>query len=322
MEQIVNAGEKARDLVRQLLAFSRKQKLEFSDVDLNELVRNFQKLLRRTIRENIAIDLSLMEGLTCIRGDVGQLEQVLMNLAVNAQDAMPDGGKLMIRTDIAESKAPGDGNQVLLEVSDSGAGIDDETLEHIFEPFFTTKSKDRGTGLGLSTVFGVINQHGGSISVTSAVGEGTTFRITIPALQISGSSPQEKKFSEPSEGGNETVLLVEDDPLVRTLARRILSRVGYEVIEADSGEQALRRIVGNEGIDLLITDVIMPDMDGPALFSELSEMIPDLKVLYMSGYTSDVLKEHNLDCQGANFIQKPFTFKTLTRTVRKLLDLS
>jgi PAS domain S-box-containing protein len=322
IEQIVSAGERARDLVNQLLAFSRKQVLEVREVDLNDLVRNFHKLLRRTVRENIDIVTDLQEGLPHVQGDIGQLEQVLMNLAVNAQDAISGGGRIVIRTSTKESSEPDGDDLVLLEVTDSGCGMDEKTIEHIFEPFFTTKEKGKGTGLGLATVFGIVSQHGGQISVTSQPGAGTSFHLAFPALGGERVFYREKVSLSVADGGSETILLMEDDPQVRMIAYRILTSRGYKVLQADNCEQALQRAAEVDRISLLCTDVVMPGMNGPELFGKLSEIHPEMKVLYMSGYTQDVIMECGLDGSAADFIQKPFTFKTLAAKVRECLDTS
>jgi len=327
--EIVHAGMRARDLVHQLLAFSRKQPLEFKSIDLNALVRNFEKLLRRTIREDVAIHVDLSEPLPTIKGDAGQLEQVLMNLAVNAQDAMPDGGAFTIGTspvDLDESYAAQHngvmpGPYVMLAISDSGCGMDAQTREHIFEPFFTTKERSKGTGLGLATVYGIVKQHGGNIWVYSEPGRGTTFKVYLPVSDESLSPVGRTVETSSNLRGSETVLLVEDDEQVRDLARTILEKMGYTVLLAESGKEALSVLEAHDGpLHLLLTDVVMPGMNGRQLFERLSGTRPELKALYMSGYPGDVLAHRGVMDEGVHFLRKPFSIKALAIKVREVLD--
>ncbi len=327
--EIVHAGMRARDLVHQLLAFSRKQPLEFKIIDLNALVRNFEKLLRRTIREDVAIHVDLSEPLPTIKGDAGQLEQVLMNLAVNAQDAMPDGGAFTIGTspvDLDESYAAQHndvipGPYVMLAISDSGCGMDAQTREHIFEPFFTTKERSKGTGLGLATVYGIVKQHGGNIWVYSEPGRGTTFKVYLPVSDESLSPVGRTVETSSNLRGSETVLLVEDDEQVRDLARTILEKMGYTVLLAESGKEALSVLEAHDGpLHLLLTDVVMPGMNGRQLFERLSGTRPELKALYMSGYPGDVLAHRGVMDEGVHFLRKPFSIKALAIKVREVLD--
>ncbi len=328
VEQILKAGRRARDLVRQLLAFSRRQTLHFRSLDLNFLLKNFEKLLRRTIREDVAIRTLPSESLPFIKGDMGQLEQVLMNLAVNAQDAMPDGGTLTIETDRVEldetyaSEHDGvtPGPYVRLTVSDTGTGMDRTTLRQLFEPFFTTKEFHEGTGLGLSTVYGIVKQHGGNVWAYSEPGMGATFKVYLP---VSTESPPEEKSSLGSEpkGGSETILLVEDNEEVRELAFAILQRSGYALLVAKSGQEALSLLEHHDGpLHLILTDVVMPGMNGRQLFDQASALYPRTKALYMSGYTRDVIAHRGVIDAGINFIQKPFSVKLLTTSVREALD--
>ena len=328
LEGISNAGKRARDMVRQLLAFSRKQPLLFTNIDLNTLLRDFQKLLRSTIRENIRLRLVTSSSLPIIKGDIGQLEQVIMNLVINAQDAMPEGGKLTIETSLAEldesyaaehaSVVPG--RYVRLSISDSGHGIGAEIREHIFEPFFTTKSKEKGTGLGLSIVYGIVKQHGGNIWVYSEPGKGTTFKVYLPApgeLQAKQTTDKETLINS---HGSETILLVEDEEFVRKLAQTILKQSGYTVMTAQNGTEALLVLKSHHGsVDMMLTDVIMPDMNGKELFTRASKEYPGLKILYMSGYTDDVITQHGVLEEGTAFIQKPFTVQVLIAKIREVL---
>jgi len=328
LEQIMRAGERARDVVRQLLAFSRKQVLEFKPVDLNRVLRDFIGLLRRTIRENVMIKFSPGETLPPLMGDVVQLEQVIVNLVVNAQDAMPGGGTLFIGTGMAEldqsyadlhqGVAPGD--YVTLTVSDTGEGMDAETLSQIFDPFFTTKELGRGTGLGLSTAYGIVKQHGGSISVYSEPAFGTTFKVYLPKTD-SATVREISAKPVPAEAlcGTETVLLVEDNDMARDLIESMLRRKGYRVITAGTGTMALDLLTIHRP-QLLLTDVIMPEMDGKALYSHASKLHPGIKVVYMSGYPESVITQEDMLENAFNFIQKPFTIQTMAGKLREVLD--
>jgi PAS domain S-box-containing protein len=329
VEEMIQSGVRARDLVRQLLAFSRKQVLEFKPVDLNQILEQFEKLLRRTIREDVAMTIAPAPSIPLIRADTGQLEQVIMNLAVNAQDAMPEGGELTIETAATELDAAyaakrsdvTSGPYVMLSVSDTGSGMDAETRSRLFEPFFTTKGKEKGTGLGLATVYGIVRQHGGNIWVYSEQGRGTTFKIYLPVsgdatLAVEPDSPETTDLQ-----GAETILLVEDNEQVRDLTRAILRRQGYEVIQAANGEEALAVLDGRpEPIHLLLTDVIMPGMSGKDLFNRVVKRVPRVKVLYMSGYTDNVIAHRGVIDKGVNFIQKPFPVKVLAAKVREVLN--
>jgi PAS domain S-box-containing protein len=328
-QTILDAGIRARDLVRQLLAFSRKQTLSFEPVDINQVVDNFLPLLYRTIREDITINLSLSPTPEPVMADVGQLGQVILNLAVNAADAMPDGGYLDIETsrkdlDVSYAKlrqGVTPGPYVLLSVSDTGAGMDTQTIEHIFEPFFSTKG-ERGTGLGLATVYGIVKQHGGNIWVYSEPEKGTTFKIYLPlASDADPVDPGIEKKETTVVFGTETILLAEDNDQVRELACTILETDGYTVLTAGTGEEALQTAAAHKGaIDLLLTDVVMPGMNGRELYDEIRRTRPHIKVVYMSGYTANVIAHHGILESGIQFIQKPFTVKTLADKVRQVLD--
>jgi two-component system, cell cycle sensor histidine kinase and response regulator CckA len=325
---VLQAGLRARDLVRQLLAFSRKQTLAVKPVDINQAVQNFEPLLQRTIREDVHITMVLSPDPQIVMADIGQVEQVIMNLVVNAADAMPAGGHLTIETsrkDLDASYAQTrrsvvPGNYALLAVSDTGAGMDKETCKNIFEPFFSTKG-DQGTGLGLATVYGIVKQHGGNIWVYSEPGEGTTFKIYLPLAEDMDTTPERVTQQTTSLDGTETILLAEDNEQVRQLAHTILKARGYTVLAAGNGEQALETAAGHDGnIHMVVTDVVMPGMNGQDLYEKVRKSYPDIKVLYMSGYTSNVIAHHGILEQGIQFIQKPFTVKGLATRVRQVLN--
>ena len=333
VEQMLEAGRRARDIVGKLLAFSRRQPMEMRSVDLNQILRGLEKLLRRTIREDIQMEWYLAPSLPPILGDIGQLEQVIMNLAVNAQDAMPDGGVMTFETQEVEldeayaatHQGVKPGRYVMLAVSDTGHGMDAETLEHIFEPFFTTKEQDRGTGLGLATVYGIVKQHRGNIWAYSEPGKGTTFKVYLPVAQRGEAAVEKKASSVESseERGTGTVLLVEDDRQVRELIETMLSRQGYEVLSAVNGEEALSILEGRRGgVDLLLTDVIMPGINGKELYKKAVSIAPGLKVIYMSGYTENIIAHRGILEEGTVFIQKPFAVKDLTKKVREVMGSS
>jgi PAS domain S-box-containing protein len=329
LEEIFRAGKRGQALVRQLLAFSRKQPLHFQPLDLNELVKGFQKLIRRTLREDIEIGFRLDPSIPRIKGDLGQIEQVIMNLAVNAQDAMPQGGNLQIETAPAEideayagqKRGVKPGRYAMLAISDTGFGMNSSTLAQLFEPFFTTKEKGKGTGLGMSTAYGIAKQHGGNIWAYSEPGLGTTIKVYLPA---EGAAADEKEATAAQNTaknrGTATILLAEDDSQVRNLAASILKREGYTVLVAENAGEGLAMGGGFGGdIDLLLTDVIMPDMNGKELFERLSPAQPRMRVLYMSGYTDDVIAHHGVIDEGVNFIEKPFTVHALVAKIAEIL---
>lgn len=329
IEEIVSAGKRAQSLIRQLLAFSRKQPLQFQSLDINELLKGFKKLLRRTLRENIEIQIHFGEAIPQVVGDVGQIEQVIMNLVVNAQDAMPDGGILTIETaklDLDENYAKQKngvtaGPYVMLAISDNGIGMDEDTFNHLFEPFFTTKEQGKGTGLGMSTAYGIIKQHGGNIWAYSEPGQGTTIKIYLPVSTKPSDVIPRADHRKPVSKGMETVLLAEDDQQVRNLTTAILERYGYKVLVAGSGQETLSILTNHEGpIHLLITDVIMPDMNGKELYNKILKAYPEIRVLYMSGYTDNVIAHHGVIDPGVNFIEKPFNVKALAAKVRQVLE--
>jgi PAS domain S-box-containing protein len=327
--EIKRAAERSRDLVGQLLAFARKQTLEMKSLDLNLVVQDFSMMLRRTLRENIAIDYDLAEDLPAVRGDAVQLQQILLNLSVNAQDAMPDGGRLFIETSARtvddDPQAPPDivapGSYVVLTVSDTGVGMDQATLERVFEPFFTTKDLGRGTGLGLATVHGIVQQHGGHIHVDSGVGRGTIFTVHLaahPHLVDPEPAPSQRVAGRTAV---ETILLVEDQVQVRDLCALILRRTGYTVLPAASAADAIELSARHAGpIHLLLTDVVLPDINGRALYEQLAEHRPSLRVIYMSGYTTSVITHHGVLDEGLSYLQKPFDGEGLTAKIREVLD--
>jgi two-component system cell cycle sensor histidine kinase/response regulator CckA len=329
ISEVKKAAERAAALTRQLLAFSRKQVLQPKTLDLNGVVSDLEKMLRRLIGEDVELRTVLEPELGSVRADPGQIEQVLMNLAVNARDAMPHGGKLTIETEnvylddeyVSRHIAVHPGSYVMLAVSDTGTGMDEQTRARIFEPFFTTKGIGRGTGLGLSTVYGIVKQSGGSIWVYSEVGRGTTFKVYLPRVDESAQEYKQSAEVRESVQGTETVLLAEDEEIVRELAREVLEAYGYQVLVATNGGSALLICERHkEPIHLLVTDVVMPEMSGRELADRLSQLRPEMKVLYMSGYTDNAIVHQGVLDEGANFIQKPFAPNALARKVREVLD--
>ncbi len=325
--QIKEAAERARDLTRQLLAFSRKQVLEMKVMNLGEVVCGFEKILRRTIREDIELMIRVAAGAGNVLTDASQIERIILNLAVNAQEAMPGGGRLIIEVsnvfiDNAHARKHPDartGHHVLLSISDTGCGMDSETLEHMFEPFYTTRAL--GTGLGLSTVYGIVKQHNGSIWVSSSPSSGTTVRIYFPRAEGEPAPKNAPQVIEVFTTRGETILIVEDEEAVRRLAARILEKHGYRVLAAADGDEAIEIVNRNgERIDLLLTDVIMPRIDGKSLYRKIAALRSDMRVLYMSGYTHDVIMNHGVVEEGVHFIQKPFSFQTLSEKIREVLD--
>lgn len=326
VDEIYKAGTRARDLIRQLLAFSRKQTLEFRKIDLNNVIVDFYKLLCRTIPENIDIKLNLSASSLIILADRGQLEQVVMNMIVNAADAMPDGGKISIQTTLVDGMSGSDTSSKgtnrfwgLLTLQDSGSGMDENVQEKIFEPFFSTKGK-LGTGLGLATAYGIIKQHQGNIEVESVLGEGTTFSIFLPLVE--GVEDESVSLDPQSylECGAETILIVEDNAQVLQMAEIILERCGYTILTANSGKSALALIQDLDSpVDLLLTDIVMPEMNGKELYSQVRKLFFDLKVLYMSGYNDNIISHIDGDDFDTPFIQKPFTAFALTQKIRSVL---
>ena len=328
VDEILNAAERAAGLTRQLLAFSRKQVLQPTLLDMNSLVIQASKMLRRLIGENIELVTKLAPARPAVVADAGQLEQILMNLAVNARDAMPQGGRLSIETATVvldesyaiQHVAVRPGPYVMLAVTDNGAGMDEQTRRRLFEPFFTTKERGRGTGLGLATVYGIVKQSGGYVWVYSEPGRGSTFKVYLPHVEDGATIEPATSDVEGVPSGSETVLLVEDEQAVRSLSRALLERAGYQVLDAADpreAEEVFRQHA--DRIDLLVTDVIMPGSSGPALFGRLSVERPNLRVLYMSGYTDDAIVQHAGLPANMVFLQKPFTAHGLMCKVREAL---
>jgi PAS domain S-box-containing protein len=327
VNEIEKAAQRAHSLTRQLLAFSRKQILQPQILSVNDVVGDMDGMLRRLIGEDIEIVTSYGAGLARVKADRGQLEQVIVNLVVNARDEMPGGGTLSIETANAQigpdeaSRRGADfhpGSFVTLTIRDTGRGMDAETKARLFEPFFTKKALGKGTGLGLATVYGIVNQSGGFIDVESELGKGAAFSINLPAVLAAVEDPVEEPeapAAEPAPGGAETILLVEDQDLVRRYAVKVLGEAGYRVLLAAGGAEAIE-IAGKERVELLLTDVVMPKISGP----ELAERL-DVPVLFMSGYTGDLLEQHELLQPGAAYIQKPFTAEDLRSRVREALDV-
>lgn len=333
VEEIRKGGERATALTRQLLAFSRKQMLEPTVLDLNELVENLENMLRRLIGEDIRLATSLDPHLHAVRADAGQMEQVVLNLTVNARDAMPHGGALVLETAnveldgsyTREHRGSSSGDHVMICVRDTGVGMDEDTKLHVFEPFFTTKEKGKGTGLGMATVYGIVKQSGGYISIESTPGEGTTVRVYLPRVNAAARppapAPEAGRPPAALRRDRETVLLAEDETAVRALARRLLEGKGFTVLEATDGQEALEVARRHEGgIALLLTDVVMPELDGLELASRLKFLRPGIKVVFMSGYTEDGALSHGLLKDGSGFLRKPFTPEALLRKIDETLD--
>ena len=328
VEEIRKAGERSADLTRQLLAFSRRQILQPKVLSLNEVIEDTASLVQRLIGEDIQISQRLDPALWSIQADPGQLSQVLMNLAINSRDAMPDGGSLFIETSnvtLDDEYATrhidvNPGRYVMLAISDTGVGMDEETTRRVFEPFFTTKTVGRGTGLGLSTVYGIVRQSGGNIWVYSEIGRGTTFKVYLPEARAENAAEEVFDNHREVQLGTETILLVEDEEAVRGLAKEILEACGYKVIEAGDGYEAIERFEATDHIDLLMTDVVMPRMGGRELSENIRKRCTSVKVLFTSGYTDDAVLRHGITDEGTNFLQKPFTFESLSKKVRSLLD--
>jgi two-component system cell cycle sensor histidine kinase/response regulator CckA len=326
--EIQQAGERAANLTRQLLAFSRQQVLEPRLLDLREVVRGFEKMLRRLIGEDIDVATSVSPAPCQVLGDAGQIEQILLNLAVNARDAMPRGGRLTIgvqRVHLDEqyvqshlSVSPGP--YVVLSVSDTGCGMEGSTLSRVFEPFFTTKEQGKGTGLGLAMVYGIVKQSGGDVWVYSEPGRGTTFKVYLPAADGTAAEPVAPEANGALRG-SETILVTEDEPMLRSLVRITLEEHGYQVLAVDGVREAAELMDRREQpIDLLLTDVVMPGMSGRELADRMRAARPETKVLFMSGYTDDAVVRHGVLHEGAAFLQKPFSPTVLARKVREVLD--
>jgi CheY-like chemotaxis protein len=330
IQEITRTAQRAADLTHQLLAFSRKQVLKPAVLDLNSVIANLTEMLRRLIGEDIDLVAVLDPVLGRAKADLGQIEQIVMNLAVNARDAMPHGGQLTLETANVELDAEyarmhvgvRPGSYVMLALSDTGVGMDSATQARIFEPFFTTKGPRKGTGLGLAMVYGIVKQSGGNIGVYSEPGQGTTFKIYLPKIDDPVDGGPASSASPSPSYGKETVLVVEDEEGVRTLVRDILEQSGYLVLEASHGAQALETSERHPGpIHLFVTDVVMPEMSGRELVQRLAILRPASKVLFMSGYTANAVVHRGALESETEFLQKPFTAATLTRKVRDILDM-
>jgi two-component system cell cycle sensor histidine kinase/response regulator CckA len=331
VRHIEDAGQRATSLTRQLLAFSRREIVEPQVLNLNQVLGELDKMLRRLISEDIELTTRLADDPWPVQIDPTQVEQVVINLAVNAHDAMPGGGKLTIETAnvvldaayAAQHLEVEPGEYVMLAVSDTGVGMNDEIKAHLFEPFFTTKERGKGTGLGLATVFGIAKQNGGHIWVYSEVGQGTTFRIYLPrAAEVADGPPAPARPPQAMAArGTETLLVVEDEPQVRELTRNILRDQGYQVLTASDGVEALQVAEAHEGpIHLLLADVVMPRLSGKALADQLLLAHPEMRVLYTSGYTDNTITHRGVLAEGIAFLSKPFELETLAHKVRDVLD--
>jgi len=328
-EEIQKAGVRGALLTRQLLAFSRKEVLAPDVLDLNAVMLALDELLRRLIGEDIDLVTVPAMAPARTRADRGQMEQIIMNLTINARDAMPTGGQLTIEIDTAhldetyarQHARVRPGRYVVITVSDTGVGMDADTLAHAFEPFFTTKEQGKGTGLGLSTVYGIAEQAGGHVWVYSEPNVGTTFKVYLPEAPEARKEDADRDDPALTLGGSETILLVEDEDSVRELAREVLETRGYHILEAENGVEALRKAAAHEGpIQLLVTDVVMPRMGGGELAERLAGMRPDVKVLFVSGYTDDSIVRHGVRERASAFLQKPFTLEGFVARVRQVLD--
>jgi two-component system, cell cycle sensor histidine kinase and response regulator CckA len=323
LQQIQDAARRGSDLTRQLLAFGRKQVLRVRPLDLNDVVLETSQMLTRLIGENITLRINPGLRVCPIEADRSQLEQVLMNLAVNARDAMSRGGALTVSVDRVEGARPGKGSFVKLEVSDTGCGMDEATRQRVFEPFFTTKAPGKGSGLGLSTVYGVVKQLGGDVTVSSTPLQGSTFTVLLPVTSKVPEAVHETIITELASGGGETVLLVEDDEPVRALLHSVLSRHGYDVLVAKGPKEALSIAARHTGpLDLVLSDVIMPEMSGPEMVALLKNIRPEPAVLYLSGYATDALVTDRVLPNAVTFVQKPVSARQLLRSVRLVLTQS
>jgi PAS domain S-box-containing protein len=326
-EQILAAAERATNLTQNLLAFSRKQIMNPKPVRLSEIVRHLEKILARVIGEDIELRIFLTSREASVMSDPGQIDQVLMNLATNARDAMPDGGSLIIETELVDFDADyvrrhafaQPGKYMLISVTDTGQGMDAKTKEKIFEPFYTTKEVEKGTGLGLSMVYGIVKQHNGSINVYSEPGKGTTFKIYLPVIAREVEHVATVALP-PVIGGSETILIAEDAVMVRDLAKNILEEYGYRVIVTENGDDTIEVYKAHPEIALLILDVIMPGKNGKEVYQEIRSLRPDIKTLFMSGYTANIIHKKGILDPGTEFISKPFSPNTFLRKVRDILD--
>lgn len=328
VEQILTSSERAANLTQSLLAFGRKQVIDPRQIELNQIVRSVERLLSRLISEDIEVKIELADGDLTVLADVAQIEQVLMNLATNARDAMPEGGKLIIRTGTLDLdnkfiKAHGYGKlgrYAVISVEDTGMGMSEKTRDRVFEPFFTTKEVGKGTGLGLSIVYGIVKQHNGYVNVRSAPGKGSTFTIYLPTVKVLNKESYTAPY-QPLVGGSETILVAEDDAEVRKLTKNLLEEFGYSIIEAKDGEDAVLKFMRNKRrIDLVILDVVMPKKNGKEVYEEIKKHVPDVKALFTSGYTADVIHKKGVLDEELDFISKPVSPKELLKRVREIID--
>ncbi len=324
---VLKSAERAAELTRSLLALSRKQVLKPTPLLIDSLIAETGRLIRRVIGADIEFSIIFSCKKLLVMADVGQLEQVLMNLATNARDAMPHGGRLSFFTsdvvvkDGSETQydLPSPGKYAIISIADTGAGIDSESMERLFEPYYTTKEVGKGTGLGLSIVYGIIKQHGGSVQVSSELGKGTTINIYIPLIE-GEVAKSESKMSAPVAGGTETLLIAEDEEIVRYYLKKILEKAGYRVLSVCDGEEAVVLLRERNDISLVISDVVMPKQNGKELLTEIRKLKPEMKVIFISGYTSDIMHAKGIMEEGLNFIAKPFSRNILLRKIRELLD--
>jgi nitrogen-specific signal transduction histidine kinase/CheY-like chemotaxis protein len=329
LEEIRRSAERGGQLTHQLLAFSRRQPLDPRIVRVNDIILQMEKMLRRLIGEDIELITIPAASRDAVEADASRLEQVIMNLVVNARDAMPDGGKLTLETgtvQLSDSYSARQlgiraGQHVTISISDTGVGMDEETQSHLFEPFFTTKNPGHGTGLGLATAYGIIRQSGGAIGIVSELGKGATARIYLPVAEVKAEPVAESSAPAKPLTGAETILLVEDEARVRKLIVDVLTTRGYRVLEATRGNEAVRLAAAHRGpIHLAVVDVVMPEMSGPELIRQLQSARPETRVLYISGYTDEAIVHHGILESGAAFLQKPFLPDVLAKSVREVLD--
>jgi CheY-like chemotaxis protein len=328
LDEILHCAERAATLTRQLLTFARRQVIDPVNLDLSALVADLMKFIGKVVGEHIELKTSLGKDVPTIFADGGQIEQVVMNLCLNARDAMPEGGRLVVETgdvylkeeDVLQNPYMRTGRYALLTVSDTGIGMDEKTSQRAFEPFFTTKGPDKGTGLGLAMVYGIVKQHGGFIHLYSEPGKGTAFKVYFPAIEAQPDAVPAIRREEIVRGGTESILLAEDEEAIRTLAERILTGYGYTVLVARNGEEAIEMFRQNKEIDLAVLDVIMPRKGGKEAFDEMHHQNPLLKVIFMSGYSADAIHDSFVLTAGMPFLQKPFGPTILARKVREILD--
>jgi CheY-like chemotaxis protein len=328
LDEILRCAERAATLTRQLLTFARRQVIEPVNMDLGALVADLMKLIGKVVGEHIEVKTSLNKNVPTIFADRGQIEQVVMNLCLNARDAIPEGGRLVVETEdvyleeeyVRQNPYMKTGRYALLTVSDTGVGMDEKTRERVFEPFFTTKGPDKGTGLGLAMVYGIVKQHGGFIHLYSEPGKGTAFKVYFPAVKAQSDAVPAKSGEEILRGGKETILLAEDEESIRSFIERTLKELGYAVLVARNGEEAIEIFRQHKEIALAVLDVVMPRKGGKEAFDEMHKANPNLKVIYMSGYSADAIHDSFVLTPGMPFLQKPFGPTVLARKVRGTLD--